>query len=323
MGEKLRRLLATLFVAFTLTVMAADLAVTVAPRRFENHDTFYALTGDWSDYQKVRQEWRPRLASNALASQVAMAVDRSPDQHRIRLVAAVWTALWYGLLSAALVAFTRERAVFYLFAFFSCLAFGYLPTVNDRIYPWDLPALVIFTLFALFLRRGSLPPLLLLPPLGIPFKETSIVLCVAFLFREGPWKRRLTLFAATAASCLLVKLALDLAVGVPLPGASMTVRGAVYSHWEINLIELTSLRPPFFVHPVMINAGTLVALWLLPRRSRTLAAYQTMALLFTANLLVFGRIMEYRIWFELIPLAVFALGETFLPDHGGLENVGE
>ena len=36
------------------------------------------------------------------------------------------------------------------------------------------------------------------------------------------------------------------------------------------------------------------------------------AVLVAVNLLVFGRIVEYRIWFELIPLSVFGLGAVLL-----------
>jgi NADH:ubiquinone oxidoreductase subunit 6 (subunit J) len=308
--------LATLVVAVTLTAMATHVAMLIANEPLDNRRTFHHLSGGWSSYiTKVRQEWRPRILSNYLSSKLADAIDPSPDHHRMRPVIAVWTLFWYGLVSAVVVVCTGRRAIFYLFAFFACLAFGYLPTVNNMVYCWDLPALFFSTLGAALLWRGHPAWLIAVLPVAVLFKETAIVLCVGLLLLEGPRRQRLRWFGLAAALCVLVKLALDIAVRVPLPGASMTVRGAVFPHFYINMLELGSLRPPFFVHPLMVNAGTLVALWLLPGRPPIVRVFQVLSVLITVNLLVFGRIMEYRIFFELIPLAVFALGAVLLePD---------
>jgi hypothetical protein len=62
----------------------------------------------------------------------------------------------------------------------------------------------------------------------------------------------------------------------------------------------------------MVNAGTVLALWLLPPRPDAVRIFQVLAVLVAVNLLVFGRIVEYRIWFELIPLSVFGLGTVLL-----------
>ena len=230
------------------------------------------------------------------------------------VAAAAWTGGWYLLTCLALTFFSGKRALYYLFGLFSCFAFGYLPTVNMRVYPWDIPALFIFTIFILVLKRGTASPLLALLPIGMLFKETTIVLCVTFLFLPRPRKHKLLLFAAASALCLLVKLAVDRAVGVPLPGMSMTTGNEAGPNIAINLDVLTHLDRHFFVNPVLINAGTLAALLFLPQRDARIALIKTIALLFTTNMLVFGRIVEYRIWFEMIPLSLYAMELTFLAE---------
>ena len=54
------------------------------------------------------------------------------------------------------------------------MVFGYSVGPDLRIYPWDLPALAVFTLFVALVRSGSRPHWILLTIwLGMPFKETE------------------------------------------------------------------------------------------------------------------------------------------------------
>jgi len=309
-----RRWLCSLIVAGSLTIMAVDLGILLANRHVDNRTSFYSLSGPWSDYAQLRQEWRPRLLSNFLAGRLAQRVEGPIPESRMARVAAAWTGVWFFATALAIIAFTGRHAMFYLFATFAGVAFGYLPTVNARIYPWDLPALFIFTLFTVLVRGNRLAPLLILPAIGVLFKETSIVLCFALLCLEGSWRQRLGRFGLAAGLCIVVKLVIDAAVGVPLPGASMTTGDAQQSNLLFNLHALGHVAHRFMVHPIMVNAGTVAALFILPRKDSRIVMAQVTALLFALNMLAFGRIVEYRIWFELIPLAALAFELTLLEE---------
>ena len=69
--------------------------------------------------------------------------------------------------------------------------------------------------------------------------------------------------------------------------------------------------------PLFINAGTLLAFLLLPHATRTLVAFKAIALAFIAGNFLFGIITEYRIWFELIPLALYGLEQAVRADAPG------
>ena len=309
-----RLILVCLLVSIALTILAMDMGALLANRHEDNRITFHSLTGTWSQYLELRQEWRPRILSNFLASQVAQRVEglAITDAGRMSIAAAAWTGGWYFLICLALTFFSGKRALYYLFGFFSCFAFGYLPTVNVRVYPWDLPALFIFTSFVLLLKRGFVSPLFVLLPIGMLFKETTIVLCLVFLFLPSPWERRIRDFAVATGLCLLAKMALDVAVGISLPGMSMTTGDETSSNILANLRALVHVDHHFLVNPLLVNAGTLLALFLLPHRDSRVLMLKIVALFFTANLLLFGRITEYRIWFEMIPLALYSLELTCL-----------
>ncbi len=152
--------------------------------------------------------------------------------------------------------------------------------------------------------------------LGLLFKETTAVLCISFFFLDIPMKERLRYFVVTAALFVAAKVSVDLAVGNRIPFFSMTTSPPTGGSPRIveNLRILASAR---LAHPVLINAGTLVALAVLPGRSRTLTMARWVAIAFTVNTFFFAMIDEYRIWFELAPLAVYALACRF--EAGGPE----
>ena len=215
-------------------------------------------------------------------------------------------AAWLFLANALLIVAFGRRAPLLMWGVFAAVGFGYAPGLVTRVYPWDLPALFFFTAFVALLHHGRwrwLPAVVLV---GLLFKETTAVLCLAPLARELPWRRRLREVGLLAAAFVALKIGVDLLVGNPLPLLSPTVRppdGGTLRLVE-NLAAFGTLSP---AHPLWINAGTLIALFLVPGRDRDLLVLKTMAAEFTVSLLLFGSITEYRIWFEAAPLAVYAI----------------
>jgi hypothetical protein len=299
-----------------LSVCVFYLTAALAPLNSANLDTFITSGLDKAHRQDLRQEWRPRVLSNAAAGLVADFLwdrgIRSPELH-VRLTVGLYSALWLLLANAALLWGFRKRALFLIWGVFAAVVFGYCPGVDTRVYPWDLPALFFFCAFVACYHRRAYRAIPVVILLGLLFKETTAVLCLAFLFLDVPMKERLRYFVVTATLFVAVKVGIDLAVRNPVPFFSMTTRPPAGGspRFVENLRTLASVR---LAHPIFINAGTLVALAALPGRSRALSMVRWVAAAFAASTLFFGMISEYRIWFELAPLAAYALAERFNAD---------
>jgi hypothetical protein len=188
--------------------------------------------------------------------------------------------------------------------------FGYCPGIVNRVYPWDLPALFFFSAFVACYHRKVYRAIPVVILLGLLFKETTAVLCLSFLFLDIPMRDRLRYFIVTAVLFVVAKVSIDLAVRNPTPFFSMTTSRPSGGGPRI-MANLRTLATASLAHPVFINAGTLVALAILPGRSRTLTMLRWLAIAFTVNTFFFAMIDEYRIWFELAPLAVYALASRF------------
>jgi hypothetical protein len=140
----------------------------------------------------------------------------------------------------------------------------------------------------------------------MPFKETALVLCLFPLALELSSRERAAWGGVTLLGALLVKLGCDLVAGNTAIGLTMST-DSFYdegSLWWWNVRQLAT-GLPFFV-----NAGTLVAFLLAPAAGPTLRTFKLIAVVFGAGSFLFGVITEFRIWFELIPLALFALDEN-------------
>jgi hypothetical protein len=265
----------------------------------------------------------------------------------------LWTAFWFSLSSLAFIAVKREGALLYLFGTYAALSLGYMPGITSRIYPWDMPALFFFSAFVILVgcceivttrtihpkqggeMGGSLSPSLFdrerqlrsraeqlrkiywivpLVLLAVGFKETVIVLCIAFCFFEHlPLKRGIALCAGTALLCLAIKAAIDLITDNPRLFLTMTT---VSPANEIRVLHnIRILARVHIEHPFIINAGTFVGFLLLPIRSRRMLMLKVVCVLFTIGNFAFGMIEEYRIWFEMIPIALYGFELAFFREQ--------
>jgi hypothetical protein len=131
---------------------------------------------------------------------------------------------------------------------------------------------------------------------GPPFKETTGVLCAAFLLLNAPRRERLAWALGTAAAFVALKVGIDVALGSSVPFLSLSFHQPVgRQHLRIVSNPEALWESRLFWHPVWINAGTLAALLLLPGRDRTLCMLKSVALLFTVSTFFAGNIVEYRI----------------------------
>jgi hypothetical protein len=217
---------------------------------------------------------------------------------------AQWTALWFLIISLCLILAYRQRALYYILGTYAGVAFGYIAGVDLRIYPWDLPALCAFSVFVALLHQQRPPWLIMLAVWGgMLFKETALVLCLFPLaLTVLSRKQRLFYMGATLLGCLAIKLGIDVLTNNTALGLTM-VSNSFYDEGSLLWWNVRELGKGYFL---AINGGTFVAFLILPTRQRTLNVLKLIALAFAAGNLAFGVFTEYRIWFEMIPFALYS-----------------
>lgn len=277
------------------------------------HRTFTAFTGDLQTYDNLRQEWRPRILSNFL---VGRLINLLSNHYDFSFIIGLWTSAWLFIMFLLLICGFHEKAIFYIFGIFAGIAYGYTKSIGSPwVFPWDMPALFIYVVFLILVTKKKFVFLIPFTPIAMLFKETAIVMIIAFLFVEDiPLKKRVLYLVMTAILCYLVKTGIDLITHNPSLFLTMTLKkGEDTLRLLINLRTLVSLR---LDTPFLINSGLLLSLMILPLRSKTILMFKLVAAVFIISNLIFGMITEYRIWFELIPLSLFGLQTTFFPNEG-------
>lgn len=297
-------------------------ATTMASAKNHTSLTFYALSNGLEEYYDFLPAWKPRLFSTGLARAAVFIgaymfdrIDLLSAQTPLELTVGLWTAGWFILTALLFVFSFKRRSLFYVLGIYAGISFGYMDldrtSIDLRLYPWDLPSLFIYTSFLLLFIQKRYLLLLLLIPLGVGFKETSMLLCFAFLFTDLDWRKRLNLILASGVLSLGMKITLDLVTHSPIFFTMQTEIEGV-SHLMRNVLSLGGIVPLF------INSGTLLVLFILPAAgNKTLHAIRLIAFLFFAGNLLFGIITEYRIWFELLPLSLYAIDLKIYGDPQG------
>lgn len=328
-------LIVTLGISAILTQQVRQVAFSHS----DNITTFYSYSNGIVKYKFLRQEWRPRILSNFLAGRFVNLFDGSGSSASkpevIKSVIAYWVAAWFLLIGLVLTIFIKERALLYILGIYAGISFAYMPGMGvTRVYPWDMPALFAFCCFILMVMRKKEAWLALFIPLAVLLKETAIVMIVGLLFMQGVTRRRKLIYTGAAlVAALAVKTAVDLVTGNPSPLFTMTYRisdlyiiagylrepvTAGFSFQTSRLLEnLREIAQCQLDTPFFVNAGLLLALFILPFRDRVIIMLKVTALLFTLGILAFGVINEFRIWFEMIPVSLYALHLYFFGGGDG------
>jgi hypothetical protein len=314
-ADKIRMLITQIVISLALCVMLYHEVKILTPLYPHNYSTFlgHHLKLDFPTANRdnaridLTKAWKPRILSNLLGSwitrgSVADIHDGSDHQARFVVRVGLWAALWLGAIFALYLLTFARNALLFIMGTYCGVAFGYMPGISETIYPWDMPALFFFSLFICLLHAGRLIFLLPILPFAVLFKETSALLCLGFLNMDETKKRRLTLFAIAALFVLASKVNVDFRTG------SM-------SRFDFDSIVLRS-NFLFFTHnwtPWLLNGGLLLAFLLLPLRHPSAFSIRLIFTLFIAGTLLYGIAAEYRIWFEIIPLGLYALHLHYFP----------
>jgi len=138
------------------------------------------------------------------------------------------------------------------------------------------------------------------------FKETALLMVVPLLFwNKVPIRKRLVLMGIILLVSISLRTAVDLLTANPSVLLTMTVRhGTSPARYIENIRQLLDVK----ANPVIfIDSGLLAALLLLPVSDRRVLMLKAIGVLLVLGNLLFGTIIEYRIWFEAIPLALYAI----------------
>ncbi|MEM7393262.1 MAG: hypothetical protein AAF492_13035 [Verrucomicrobiota bacterium] len=145
--------------------------------------------------------------------------------------------------------------------------------------------------------------------IGMGFKETMLIFTPICLFLQCPWKKRFKLLALCLVTCVGVRLLID--VFAQQPFFWMETKGTVDFETEETRFKLVgnlrNLIVAFCANSLfLLNGGTTLLLLLLPTAGNRLAlGFKGVAVLFMTGLFLFAAILEFRIWFELIPLGLY------------------
>ncbi|MCH2173375.1 hypothetical protein MK489_21585 [Myxococcota bacterium] len=326
-GRRMGRVLGLAVVAAALCVMLYHQVRWLVPLHHHNVVTFRAYDQGFEmdsfesslGRMDLGATWGPRVLSNVAGSlatreccagrelslpNLGQMLHGEDFPHDAGLYGVFWLALIFGLY---LLAFGGE-ALIPILGTYCGVAFGYMPGIADRIYPWDMPSLFFFSAFLVCLVRGRLLVFLPLLPVAVLFKETAIVLALAYAFVPGSLRRRAMFTAVALGLCVAARW-----VGVEISGSEVSTPDLL-PRLAANLrfvfgFELPSedwYHPAVMVpHPLLIDAGLLVAFVLHPPRGPHRAALWTVVGAFTAAAFASGVVFEYRIWFELIPILLY------------------
>jgi hypothetical protein len=178
-----------------------------------------------------------------------------------------------------------------------------------------MPAMFFYVLIYICYNRKNVTPLLFILWTGCGFKETVALGSLVFLFRTDlSIRSRFAYFLAAAVGCLSMKLAIDLVTGNPSPLFTMTFQNfgllheiaASHQGFDYNLQALTKA---YLNHPIFVNAGTfLIFLLLLPKDIEDWM-WKLLGMAFLAGIMLFGVINESRVFFEMIPISLWAIGK--------------
>lgn len=108
---------------------------------------------------------------------------------------------------------------------------------------------------------------------------------------------------------VLVKILIDLLTTNPSPLLSMSSMNTLG-----RLLIVDNIRDFFsigFQHPILVNAGLVLSLLLLPLINLRIRMLTLICVVFVLGNFLFAVIDEYRIWFELIPLSLYGIDIYF------------
>ena len=215
------------------------------------------------------------------------------------LVFAAYHASWVLLTFMVLIRYRRD-ALLPILGTFAGLTYNFIEPSGEWFFPWDYPMMFFFTWSCLLFLKQNYWLMLTLIWIGSMFKETAA--CAALLiFWTDSWsvRKRIISFVGVCVACYLSRRLFMLTYGVIVPALQPQ-----YSLWD----NLKLLGSPILNHPIWANAGALFLFFILPAK-REMMPIKIVAVVFAAGQFLFGDIIEFREWYELLPIGWMLVGD--------------
>ena len=104
--------------------------------------------------------------------------------------------------------------------------------------------------------------------------------------------------------CIIVKISIDLYTHAPVFFTMQTAPNPERNELIYLFSNLNSYKE---ILPFFINSGTLLAFYLIPHMEKNILYLKLISIPFVLGNLIYGNLIEYRIWFEMIPFALYSL----------------
>lgn len=255
------------------------------------------------------------LLSGALTDSSLTANSGDTQLHTLITVFGLYHSCWLLLLFICII-FALRNSLFVILGIFAGLMYNFSPTSGPYFYPWDMPAMLFFTLAVLFFERRRIWMMAVAICAGAFFKETVLV-CTLLIFFADQWKwtKRVLLFAGLIGVYIIGKkwLLVHLNILAPMfsPGDAVHFRGSFSPSTFIkNVVEnFGDLFTPTLNSIIFVNAGTLAAVLVLGWQKRFLP-YMILITAFIGGLSLFSPhpgFREVRAFMEVLPLSVILL----------------
>jgi hypothetical protein len=221
---------------------------------------------------------------------------------------AAYQASWLLLLFGLLILYRADALLIILGTFSGLMLNVSIPSYQE-FFPWDLPSLFFFSWAVLTYDNSKrILPLMAVVWLGALFKETTLCCSLLILLGEHwPLKKRILSFAGTVAAFAIAKKFLLLAYGVPIQFFSAN---NFFSGLRLPFNFQVTLIHPTLNHVIFVNAGTLLIMMVLPWRTYREMLFKLLAVVFITGIFLFGRVIEYRLWYEILPLGWMMISEA-------------
>ncbi len=297
-----------IFIALSVTYSyQSSMFVVREPAPKFSVELFRSMGDGFEAYkEKTPSAWSSRLYANYLGSVFA----RTQDPREIYWRIGCWNGVWLMMFFLVLWVFDPRKRMFITFGVFASLYYSFTPITGLRVYPWDMPAMFVFLIIYVGFVKKSVWIVFFATLIGVGFKETAFLGAIAVPFMSHlDNKRKWGFFAALIVLCLMEKLALDMIVGNPKLGFTMSYDAAgpvtFYTGLPPGIVSnLAAWGMWTLNHPIFINCGTFVAFLLLPIRDSEDSMWKIIGLLFLVGEMLFGIITEYRIFHEMIPISL-------------------
>jgi hypothetical protein len=292
-----------------------------------------------SDILADFDNWRARLAGPMLTgaiwdlAQKVLGDQLKPNPFRsgnvvfggyffnfLEVIFGMYHAIWLFLLFLLLILYRRD-ALLIMLGTFGGLMYNLTMPAGVWFYPWDLPTMFFFTWACLLYDRCRFLPLLLVIWLGSLFKETTLCCVLLILLGEPwPWKKRLAGFAAIILVTFLTRKLLMIAYGVQTMFFALNNAGNIYDliakTWLVLADNVRLFFSPTLNHALFANAGALLLMMLIPWRTRRDMLFRILAVVFVIGQFLCGIIIEFRIWYEILPLGWIVISEALTNRYG-------